>query len=230
MTNTIESIDLQIKELQEQRRRLVEAQKSEEDNAVFDVTEIVTAANQRLHKVLIDAGVKECDVLSINTNQIGLRKQNEMIKFYVINSNSIVILNQLFNIKYIHRVIDEIVSSAVTIEEVNRRFKSRLKAADLSQNSIHLVTEREQLDVYLRPNGNDTFDVEVDQEIKLIDLEEIYVRSETDSNAFLDILGLNLSADFCYRKDNVAVPEIEDVLTKIDEAYKHLSVSAYLRK
>lgn len=229
MTSTIESIDLQIEELQEQRRQLVEAQ-NEEDDAVFDVTEIVTAANQRLHKVLIDTGVKECDVLSINTNQLGLRKQNEMIKFYVINSNGIVILNQLFNIKYIHQVIDEIVSSAVAIEEVNRRFKSRLKAADLSQNSIHLVTEREQLDVYLRPNGNDTFDVDVDQEIKLIDLEEIYIRSETDSNAFLDILGLDLSADFCYRKDNVAVSELEDVLTKIDEAYKHLSVSAYLRK
>lgn len=225
MTSTIESIDLQIEELQEQRRQLVEAQ-NEEDDAVFDVTELVTAANQRLHQVLIDAGVKECDVLSINTNQLDLRKQNEMIKLYVINSDGIVILNRFFSAKYIYQVIDEIVSSAVAIEEVNRRFKSRLKAADLSQNSIHLVTEREQLDVYLRPNGNDTFDVNVDQEIKLIDLEEIYIRSETDSNAFLDILGLNLSADFCYRKDNVAVSELEDVLTKIDEAYKHLSVSS----
>ena len=226
MTNTIESIDLQIKELQEQRRQLVEAQNVEDDNSVFDVTEIVTAANQSLHQVLIDAGVKECDVLSINTNQLDLRKQNEMIKLYVINSDGIVILNRFFSAKYIYQVIDEIVSSAVAIEEVNRLFKSSLKAASLSENVLNLVTEREQLNVYLRPNGNKTFDVEVDQEIKLIDLEEIYVRSETDSNAFIDILGLDLSADFCYRKDNVTVSELEDVLTKIDEAYKHLSVSS----
>lgn len=37
MTNSIESIDLQIKELQEEKRRLLELQKAEEDKEVFNV-------------------------------------------------------------------------------------------------------------------------------------------------------------------------------------------------
>ena len=74
MTNSstsIESIDLQIEELQEQKRRLLEMQKAEEDKEVFDMYEIIGDANKRLHKVLIDAGVKECDVLSFSTDQLG---------------------------------------------------------------------------------------------------------------------------------------------------------------
>ena len=63
MINSIESIDLQIKELQEQKRRLLEEQQSKAKE-VFDIPEILTESNERLHKVLIDSGVAECDVLS----------------------------------------------------------------------------------------------------------------------------------------------------------------------
>ena len=83
MTNTIESIDLQIKELQEQKSRLLEKKKTEEEKVFFDVTEIITAANQRLHKGLIDAGVEECEVLSISTNQMRLLEDHEMIRLNV---------------------------------------------------------------------------------------------------------------------------------------------------
>lgn len=77
MTNSatsIESIDLQIKELQEQKRRLLEEQQSKAKE-VFDIREIISDANQRLHKVLIDAGVAECDVLSFHTNQLDVLSQ-----------------------------------------------------------------------------------------------------------------------------------------------------------
>lgn len=79
MTNSIESIDLQIKELQEEKHRLLELQKAEEDKEVFNIREILTEANQRLHKVLIDAGVAECDVLSFRTNQSETLSSNALM-------------------------------------------------------------------------------------------------------------------------------------------------------
>lgn len=226
-TQSIESIDLQIKELQEQKRRLIEEQQIK-DKKIYNIDEILTAANQRLHKVLIDAGIAECDVLSLTSNQTGLQDEHAMIKLDVVSSDGAVVLGRFFSSAYIHRVVNEIVDNALVLEEVNRRFKSLLKAdRRVSRNSIRLVTEREQLevDLFLREIG--IFDVKVNVSLDLDDYEELYVRSKEDSNAFVEIRGLDLSAFFGYEKENVTVEELADVLADIDDTYKNFSVRAY---
>lgn len=228
MTNTIEEIDLQIKELQEQKLRLLEKQKAEEEKVFFDVTEIITAADQRLHKVLIDAGVEECEVLSISTNQMRLLEDHEMIRLNVKTSEDKVILSRIFRVSNIYKIIDEIISNAIAIEEIVCRFKSLLKEDNsLFLDSMILVTESERVDVYLSFLDNGIFDVEVNESLNLDDSEEVHIRFGKDANVSISVRGLEMSADFNYKKENVTVSELADVLIEIDKYYKDFSIRSY---
>lgn len=231
MTNSatsIESIDLQIKELQEQKRRLLEMQKAEEDKEVFDIREIISDANQRLHKVLIDAGVAECDVLSFRTNQLDVLSQNDLMTLQVMNSSGEFLLSVRLSVSYIYTVLKNLISNAIALEKINSQFKYFLKEDDgKCRYSVHLVTDIERLDVYLTFKENGFFDVEVDQNLELDDFEDVYIRFGKDSNAFVNVEGLDLSASFGYKKENVTVEELADVLAEIDDAYKNFSVRSY---
>lgn len=231
MTNSatsIESIDLQIKELQEQKRRLLEMQKSEEDKEVFDIREIISDANQRLHKVLIDAGVAECDVLSFHTNQLDVLSQNDLMTLQVMNSSGEFLLSVRLSVSNIYTVLKNLISNAIALEKINSQFKYFLKEDDgKCRYSVHLVTDIEQLDVYLTFKENGFFDVEVDQNLELDDFEDVYIRFGKDSNAFINIEGLDLSASFGYKKEDVTVEELTDVLADIDDAYKNFSVRSH---
>lgn len=231
MTNSatsIESIDLQIKELQEQKRRLLEMQKAEEDKEVFDIREIISDANQRLHKVLIDAGVAECDVLSFHTNQLDVLSQNDLMTLQVMNSSGEFLLSVRLSVSYIYTVLKNLISNAIAIEKINSQFKYFLKEDDgKCRYSVHLVTEIERLNVYLTFKENGFFDVEVDENIELDDFEDVYIRFGKDSNAFINVEGLDLSASFGYKKEDVTVEELADVLSEIDDAYKNFSVRSY---
>lgn len=227
MTNSIESIDLQIKELQEQKRRLLEEQQSKAKE-VFDVREILTEANERLHKVLTDAGVAECDVLSFHTNQLDVLSQNDLMTLQVMNSSGDFLLSVRLSVSYIYTVLKNLISNAIALEKINSQFKYFLKEDDgKCRYSVHLVTDIERLDVYLTFKENGFFDVEVDENIELDDFEDVYIRFGKDSNAFVNVKGLDLSASFGYKKENVAVEELADVLAEIDDAYKNFSVRSY---
>lgn len=231
MTNSatsIESIDLQIKELQEQKRRLLEMQKAEEDKEVFDIREIISDANQRLHKVLIDAGVAECDVLSFRTNQLDVSSQNDLMTLQVMNSSGEFLLSVRLSVSNIYTVLKNLISNAIALEKINSQFKYFLKEDDgKCRYSVHLVTDIEQLDVYLTFKENGFFDVEVDQNLELVDFEDVYIRFGKDSNAYVNIEGLDLSASFGYKKEDVTVEELTDVLADIDNTYKNFSVRSY---
>lgn len=224
---SIESIDLQIKELQEQKRRLLEEQQSKAKE-VFDVREILTEANERLHKVLIDSGVAECDVLSFRTNQLDVLSQNDLMTLQVMNSSGEFLLSVRLSVSYIYTVLKNLISNAIAIEKINSQFKYFLKEDDgKCRYSVHLVTDIEQLDVYLTFKENGFFDVEVDQNLELDDFEDVYIRFGKDSNAFINVEGLDLSASFGYKKENVTVEELADVLAEIDDVYKNFSVRSY---
>lgn len=227
MTNSIESIDLQIKELQEQKRRLLEEQQSKAKE-VFDIPEILTEANERLHKVLIDSGVAECDVLSFHTNQLETLNANALMTLQVMNSGGEFLLSVRLSVSYIYTVLKNLISNAIAIEKINSQFKYFLKEDDgKCRYSVHLVTDIEQLDVYLTFEEDGIFSVEVDQNIELDDFEDVYIRFGKDSNAFVNIEGLDLSASFGYEKKNVTVEELADVLADIDNSYKNFSVRSY---
>ena len=227
MTNSIESIDLQIKELQEQKRRLLEEQQSKAKE-VFDIREIISDANQRLHKVLIDAGVAECDVLSFHTNQLDVLSQNDLMTLQVMNSSGEFLLSVRLSVSYIYTVLKNLIGNAIALEKINSQFKYFLKEDDgKCRYSVHLVTDIEQLDVYLTFKENGFFDVEVDQNLELDDFEDVYIRFGKDSNAFINIEGLDLSASFGYKKEDVTVEELTDVLADIDDAYKNFLVRSY---
>lgn len=227
LTQSIESIDLQIKELQEQKRRLLEEQQSRVKE-LYNIDEIIASANQRLHKVLTDSRVAECDVLSFVTDQSGVLLKNALMTLKVMNSSGKFLLSVRLSVTKIYEVIEELISSAVAIEKVNSQFNHLLKENDgRCKYAVHLVTEIERLDVYLGLRANGVFDVEVDESIKLDDSEEVYVRFGKDSNAFINIEGLNLSASFGYEKENVTVSDIADVLAEIDLEFKNVSVNSY---
>lgn len=230
MTNSatsIESIDLQIKELQEQKRRLLEEQQIKAKE-VFDIREILTEANERLHKVLIDSGVAECDVLSFHTNQLDVLSQNDLMTLQVMNSSGEFLLSVRLSVSYIYTVLKNLISNAIAIEKINSQFKYFLKEDDgKCRYSVHLVTDIERLDVYLTFEEDGIFSVEVDQNIELDDFEDVYIRFGKDSNAFINVEGLDLSASFGYKKEDVTVEELADVLADIDNTYKNFSVRSY---
>lgn len=224
---SIESIDLQIKELQEQKRRLLEEQQSKAKE-VFDVREILTEANERLHKVLIDSGVAECDVLSFRTNQLDVLSQNDLMTLQVMNSSGEFLLSVRLSVSKIYTVLKNLISNAIALEKINSQFKYFLKEDDgKCRYSVHLVTDIERLDVYLTFKENGFFDVEVDENIELNDFEDVYIRFGKDSNAFVNVEGLDLSASFGYKKEDVTVEELTDVLADIDNSYKNISVRSY---
>ena len=226
-TASIESIDLQIKELQEQKRRLLEEQQSKAKE-VFDIPEILTEANERLHKVLIDSGVAECDVLSFHTNQLETLNANALMTLQVMNSSGEFLLSVRLSASYLYTVLKNLISNAIALEKINSQFKYFLKEDDgKCRYSVHLVTDIEQLDVYLTFEEDGIFSVEVDQNIELDDFEDVYIRFGKDSNAFVNVEGLDLSASFGYKKENVTVEELADVLAEIDDAYKNFSVRSY---
>ena len=227
MTNSIESIDLQIKELQEQKRRLLEEQQSKAKE-VFDIREILTEANERLHKVLIDSGVAECEVLSFRTNQLDVLSQNDLMTLQVMNSSGEFLLSVRLSVSHTYTVLKNLISNAIAIEKINSQFKYFLKEDDGKYRySVHLVTDIERLDVYLTFKENGFFDVEVDENIELCDFEDVYIRFGKDSNAFINVEGLDLSARFGYKKEDVTVEELADVLADIDNTYKNFSVRSY---
>lgn len=187
MTNPIESIDLQIKELQEKKSRLLEEQRAEEAKEVFNIREIITEANERLHKVLIDAGVAECDVLSFCTNQLDILGRNDLMTLRVANSSGESLLSVRLSVTYIYTVLNKIISNAIALEKINSQFKYFLKEDDgKCRYSVHLVTDIEQLDVYLTFEEDGVFSAEVDQDIELDDFEDVYVRFGKDPSAFIN--------------------------------------------
>lgn len=226
MTNSIESIDLQIKELQEEKRRLLKEQQSK-DKKFYDIDEIITSANQRLHKVLIDAGVAECDVLSLASNQTGLQEEHKMIAVRVKTSSDLTIFSRLFRVAYINRVIDEIVEHAIALEEISRKFYFNLSDSDdISRNAVHLKTSRERLDVRLSLSAGDRFDVRVSEHLE-ISQDGFSIHYGKDSDAYIGVQGLDLNANFIYERDEVSVSEIADILETIDSEYSKLSFGYY---
>lgn len=225
-TQSIESIDLQIKELQEQKRRLQEEQQSKAKES-YSIDEIITSANQRLHKVLTDAGIAECDVLSLSSNQTGLRDEHEMIGINVKTSSGQTILSRLFSVAYINRVIDEIVEHAIALEEISRKFYFNLSDSDdVSRNAVHLKTCSERLNVRLSLAGDDRFDVRVSKHLE-ISQDGFSIHCGEDSDAYIGIQGLDLNASFIYERDEVSVSEIADILETIDSEYSKLSFGYY---
>ena len=195
---------------------------------VFDIPEILTEANERLHKVLIDSGVAECDVLSFHTNQLETLNANALMTLQVMNSSGEFLLSVRLSVSYLYTVLENLISNAIALEKINSQFKYFLKEDDgKCRYSVHLVTDIEQLDVYLTFEEDGIFSVEVDQNIELDDFEDVYIRFGKDSNAFVNIEGLDLSASFGYKKKNVTVEELADVLADIDNSYKNFSVLSY---
>ena len=226
MTNSIESIDLQIKELQEQKRLLLEERQSKAKE-FYNIDEIVTSANRRLHKVLTDAGIAECDVLSLSSNQTGLRDEHEMIGINVKTSSSQTIFSRLFSVAYINRVIDEIVDHAIALEEISRRFYFNLSDSDdVSRNAVHLKTNNERLNVRLSLAGDDRFDVRVSEHLEVAK-DGFSIHYGEESDAYSGIQGLDLNANFIYERDEVSVSEIADILETIDSEYSKLSFGYY---
>lgn len=226
MTNSIESIDLQIKELQEQKRRLLESQQSK-DKKFYNVDEILAAANQRLHKVLTDAGIDECDALSLSSNQIGLREEHKMIAIDVKTSSDHTIMSRLFSVAYINRVIDEIVDHAIALEEISRKFFFNLSDSDCThRNAVHLKTSSKRLNVRLSLSEDDRFDVKVSENLE-IDPEGFSIHYSKDSDVYISVQGLDLNANFVYEREEVSVSEIADILETIDSEYSKLSFGYY---
>ena len=225
-TQSIESIDLQIKELQEQKRRLQEEQQPKAKE-FYNIDEIITSANQRLHKVLTDAGIAECDVLSLSSNQTGLRDEHEMIGINVKTSSGQTILSRLFSVAYINRVIDEILDHAIALEEISRKFYFNLSDSDdISRNAIHLKTSNERLNVRLSLAGDDRFDVRVSEHLEIAQ-NGFSIHYGEESDAYIGIQGLDLNASFIYERDEVSVSEIADILETIDSEYSKLSFGYY---
>lgn len=226
MTDSIESIDLQIEKLQEQKRRLLEEQQSKAKE-FYNVDEILTAANQRFHKVLTDAGIAECDVLSLSSNQTGLRDEHEMIGISVKTSSGQTILSRLFSVAYINRVIDEIVDHAIALEEISRRFCFNIADYDdVFRNAVHLKTVNNGLNVQLSLSGGDRFDVRVSEHLE-INEDGFSIHYGEISDAYIGVQGLDLDANFIYERDEVSVSEIADILETIDSEYSKLSFGYY---
>ena len=225
-TTLIESIDLQIKELQEQKRRLLEEQQIK-DKKIYNIDEILTAANQRLRKVLTDAGLSECDLLSLTSNRAGLQDENKMIAINVKTSSDHTILSRLFSVAYINRVIDGIVDHAIALEEISRKFYFNLSDSDDTyRNAVHLKTVNKGLNVQLSLSEDDRFDVKVSENLE-IDPEGFSIHYSKDSDVYIGVQGLDLDANFIYERDEVSVSEIADILETIDSEYSKLSFGYY---
>lgn len=119
MTNTIESIDLQIKELQEQKRRLIEEERRLEKEAdLIEVSSIVEDANQRLYEILAVDGINTFDVLSIRLNKSESVNVDSMISISLLNFFNQVLFSKVISVANIHLLVDRIFTNAVALAEI----------------------------------------------------------------------------------------------------------------
>lgn len=223
--NSIESIDRQIKELQVQRSRMIEEQSKLKE--FHDIDNILISANQRLRKVLIESGVEEHNVLSFVSNQTGLREECEMMCIGVMASENRIILDKTLSVCYIHKVIDEITAHAIALEEISRKFSHAMVDADgMSRNAIHLKTLFNHLDVYVILAEDDKFNVSSNQSLDYDD-EEVYIRLSDHSDSRIRVGGLDLSVEFEYKRENVSVSDIADILIEIDSDFSKSVIGDY---
>lgn len=223
--NSIESIDRQIKELQVQRSRMIEEQSKHKE--FYNIDNILISANQRLREVLIESGVEEHNVLSFVSNQTGLREECEMMRIGVMTSENRIILDRVLSVCYIHKVIDEITAHAIALEEISRKFSHAMIDTDgMSRNAIHLKTLFNHLDVYVILADDDKFNVSSNQSLDYDD-EEVYIRLSDHSDSRIRVGGLDLSVEFEYKRENVSVSDIADILIEIDSDFSKSVIGDY---
>lgn len=225
MTITIESIDLQIKELQEQKRRLIEKRKAEEEKVSFDVSKIVTSASQRMHEILLHHGAEEADQLSIKSNKNDLVLSGSLLAISLVNSSNQILFTRVIGAANIHLFIDRILTNAVALAEVNRKFGSMMKLDDSYHDSIRLMTSK-SIEVGLSLSSEDNkFNISVENDLK-INADKTVIGSK-ESRASVEVDGVCLSAKFIYNKDRVGVDEIAEVLEEIDSEFDNLVIEQF---
>lgn len=225
MTNTIESIDLQIKELQEQKRRLIEKQKAEEEKVSFDVSKIVTSANQRMHEILLHHGAEEADQLLIKSNKNDLVLDGSLLAISLVNSSDQILFSKIISVANVHLFVDHILTNAVALAEVNRKFGSMMKIDDSYHDSIRLITSK-SVEVGLSLSSEDNkFNISAENDLK-INADKIVI-SNKDSKAYIELEGVCLSAKFVYKNGFVEVDEITEVLEEIDSEFDELVIEQF---
>lgn len=226
MTNTIESIDLQIKELQEQKRRLIEKQKVEEEKVSFDVSKIVTSANQRLHQILLHHGAEESDMLSIKCNENAIALEvSSLLSISLVNSSDQFLFFKVVSAANAHLFVDHILTNAIALAEINRKFGSMMKLDNSSRDSIRLITSKD-VEVRLSLSDEDNrFDISVQDDLK-VNADKLII-GNNDSRASVEVDGVCLSAKFVYKKDRVEVDEIDEVLEEIDSEFDKLVIEQF---
>lgn len=226
MTNTIESIDLQIKELQEQKRRLIEEERQLEKEAdLIEVSSIVEDANQRLYEILAVDGINTFDVLSIRLNKSESVNVDSMISISLLNFFNQVLFSKVISVANIHLLVDRIFTNAVALAEINRKFGSMLKLDNSYRDSIRLMTPK-SVEVRLDLSEEDNkFDISVQEDLD-ISADKLVIGSK-DLRASVEVDGLCLSAKFVYKKDCVEVDEIAEVIEEIDSEVDNVIISEY---
>ena len=226
MTNTIESIDLQIKELQEQKRRLIEEERQLEKEAdLIEVSSIVEDANQRLYEILAVDGINTFDVLSIRLNKSESVNVDSMISISLLNFFNQVLFSKVISVANIHLLVDRIFTNAVALAEINRKFGSMLKLDNSYRDSIRLMTPK-SVEVRLDLSEEDNkFDISVQEDLD-ISADKLVIGSK-DLRASVEVDGLCLSAKFVYKKDCVEVDEIAEVIEEIDSEVDNVIISGY---
>lgn len=226
MTNTIESIDLQIKELQEQKRRLIEEERQLEKEAdLIEVSSIVEDANQRLYEILAVDGINTFDVLSIRLNKSESVNVDSMISISLLNSFNQVLFSKVISVANIHLLVDRIFTNAVALAGINRKFGSMLKLDNSYRDSIRLMTPK-SVEVRLDLSKEDNkFDISVQEDLD-ISADKLVIGSK-DLRASVEVDGLCLSAKFVYKKDCVEVDEIAEVIEEIDSEVDNVIISEY---
>lgn len=226
MTNTIESIDLQIKELQEQKRRLIEEERQLEKEAdLIEVSSIVEDANQRLYEILAVDGINTFDVLSIRLNKSESVNVDSMISISLLNFFNQVLFSKVISVANIHLLVDRIFTNAVALAEINRKFGSMLKLDNSSRDSIRLMTPK-SVEVRLDLSEEDNkFDISVQEDLD-ISADKLVIGSK-ELRASVEVDGLCLSAKFVYKKDCVEVDEIAEVTEEIDSEVDNVIISEY---
>lgn len=226
MTNTIESIDLQIKELQEQKRRLIEEERQLEKEAdLIEVSSIVEDANQRLYEILAVDGINTFDVLSIRLNKSESVNVDSMISISLLNFFNQVLFSKVISVANIHLLVDRIFTNAVALAEINRKFGSMLKLDNSYRDSIRLMTPK-SVEVRLDLSEEDNkFDISVQEDLD-INADKLVIGSK-DLRASVEVDGLCLSAKFVYKKDCVEVDEIAEVIEEIDSEVDNVIISEY---
>lgn len=227
MTNTIESIDLQIKELQEQKRRLIEEERqSNKETQTRNVQSIIDAANDRLHEILLHHGAEESDMPSIRSNRSALFLDVEsMLSISLMNSSNQILFTRVISVANVHLFVDHILTNAVSLAEINQRFSSIMKLDDSYRDSIRLMTPK-FVEVRLTLSEEDNkFDISVQEDLN-ISADKLTICNK-DSKASVEVDGLCLSAKFVYKKDRVGVDEIAEILEEINSEVDNIIIGEY---